>query len=197
MTPYTSYLVLEDDEAYKQHGIDRYVPLDGVAELEERAVRRFAAKEPGLSPSSPAVEAVPVFDESAAEALSAATAPAERKRLRAVGGSTGEIKSYLKADSGTEAIDLSRAIARYKHETVLGRDLTSVRHVGQRLFYRIEEQWVDSSYKAEMKTRRITFASDAYFELLADHPELKPCLALGQRVIVVLGDTAIMIEAGG
>ena len=65
---------------------------------------------------------------------------------------------------------------------------------GKRVFYRIDGQWLDSAYKKEMKTRRIAFACDDYFKLLDDHPELKPCLALGERIIVVLDGTAILIE---
>ena len=135
-----------------------------------------------------------MFSESAADAVSAA-APTSVRRQRVVGGSTGKLKSYFRADSGAEAIDLSRAIGRYKRETVAGQKKTdAVRHIGKRVFYRIDGQWIDSAYKKEMKTRRIAFACDDYFKLLDDHPELKPCLALGERIIVVLDGTAILIE---
>jgi uncharacterized protein YegL len=197
MTPYTSYLVLEDDNAYTTHGIDRdRAPVDMAEREEKRAVRLFARPSDSMDKSgvsSPAPSAVPMFSESAADAVSAA-APATVRRQRVVGGSSGKVKSYFRADSGAEAIDLSRAIDRYKRETVADEPQTAVRYVGKRVFYRIEGQWIDSTYKKEMKTRRIAFACDDYFKLLDDHPELKPCLALGERVIVVLDGTAILIE---
>lgn len=198
MTPYTSYLVLEDDHAYTEQGIARgHAPQPGL-DRQEQAVRKFAVKADGRAaagaPATEAPQAVPMFDEAAEGAMSAASRPTERKRLHSIGGGEREVDSYFEADSGAEAIDLSRAIERYKRETVTGQPLASVRYVGQRVFYRIREQWVDSAYKAEMQTRRIEFASDDYFNLLAEHPDLKPCLALGQQMIVVLNDTAIMIE---
>ncbi|MBL7076724.1 MAG: VWA domain-containing protein [Kiritimatiellae bacterium] len=200
MTPYTSYLVLEDDKAYVQHGIDRDRVPAVVAEREERAVRMFAApkRAPVARPQSAAATAtetaLPMFREGAADALSAAAPSPVGKRMRTYGGQAGKVKSYLKTDSGAGAIDLSRAIARYKRETVAGSRQAGVRHVGKRIFYHIGEQWVDSAYRKEMKTRRIEFASDAYFKLLADHPELKRSLALGRQVIVVLEGQAIVIE---
>jgi len=198
MTPYTSYLVLEDDQAYTTHGIDRDQAPAVMKEREEnRAVKMFAAPERSAGKAGartpPALSPVPMFSESAADAMSAA-APATKRRQRVVGGSTGKVKSYFRADSGAEAIDLSRAIERYKRDTVTNERQTAVRYVGKRVFYRIEGQWVDSVYKKDMKTRRIVFASDDYFKLLDDHPELKPCLALGERVIVVLDGKAILIE---
>jgi Ca-activated chloride channel family protein len=198
MTPYTSYLVLEDDKAYAQHGIARDRAMNAPSEREEkRAVHRFAASRRGRPTAKPMAEtAMPVFDEGAADAL-VATAPALSSRpRRVVGGSSRKVKSYFKADSGVEAIDLSRAIDSYKRGTVAGERQAAVRHIGKRLFYHIEGQWVDSAYKKDMKTRRIEFASKEYFKLLDDHPELTDCLALGQRVVVVLDGEAIKVEPG-
>ncbi len=198
MTPYTSYLVLEDDKAYAQHGIDRDQAMNEPAEREERrAMQRFAASRRGAAAAQPMTEtALPVFDEGAADALVATAPDAASWPRRLVGGSSGKLKSYFRADSGAEAIDLSRAIDSYKRETVSGERQAAVRHIGKRLFYRIEGQWVDSAYKKDMKTRRIEFASEEYFKLLDKHPELTACLALGERVVLVLEGEAIRIEPG-
>ena len=36
-----------------------------------------------------------------------------------------------------------------------------------------------------MTTTEVAFASEAYFDLLEEHPELGPAFALGERVIVM------------
>ena len=74
-------------------------------------------------------------------------------------------------------------------------DLDSVRYVGNKTFYRIQGRWVDGEFREGMKTVRVTFLSDEYFQLLQKQPELKPFLSLGERVLVVLADkTAVDVE---
>jgi hypothetical protein len=41
-----------------------------------------------------------------------------------------------------------------------------------------------------MTTEKIEFLSDAYFDLLLEHPELGEYFAVGERVIVVLDNVA-------
>jgi uncharacterized protein YegL len=199
MTPYTSYLVLENDDAYKQHGIARDQIARGAAEREEQAVKMFslsgrAPARPNSAPQPKLKAAVPMFNEGAADAMAAAAPETSGVRRRTVGGDERKVESYLRADSGAEAIDLSRAISRYKEDTVAGEKMAAVRHIGERVFYRIEDRWVDSDYKKDMKTREIEFASDAYFKLLTQHPELKPCLALGTDIIIVMKGEALVIR---
>ena len=44
-----------------------------------------------------------------------------------------------------------------------------------------------------MKTIKVTFADEAYFKLLAEHPELKPYFALGEKITVVLDSTTAIV----
>ncbi len=47
--------------------------------------------------------------------------------------------------------------------------------------------WTDTTFQPDtMTTTDIVFLSDAYFDLLLDHPELAEYLALGEQVIVVI-----------
>lgn len=77
-----------------------------------------------------------------------------------------------------------------------GADLgTMIRTAGMRTFLLQEGIWVDTTYDAaRMKTQDIIFLSEAYFQLLEARPDLAPALALGDRVIVVVGDTAYQID---
>lgn len=69
-----------------------------------------------------------------------------------------------------------------------------LRYVGNRTFVLRNDVWTDIAYDAEtMDTVGVAFASDDYFNLLSEHPELGEAFALGQQVIVVLGDTAYQV----
>jgi Ca-activated chloride channel homolog len=73
-----------------------------------------------------------------------------------------------------------------------------LRYVGNRAFVLRDAVWMDTAYDAEtMTTNDVPFASDAYFALLSEHPELGPAFALGQQVIVVLDGAAyrVTVEA--
>jgi Ca-activated chloride channel family protein len=69
-----------------------------------------------------------------------------------------------------------------------------LRHVGIRAFVLRDGVWTDTTYDpAEMTTIDVPFASDEYFSLLTDHPDLGAAFALGQQVIVVLDETAYRV----
>ena len=212
MTPYTSYLVLENDEAYKRHDIERSPRPGTVAPMEAdaakplaKASRVFARREQEemrtrdrtLSARA-ATQPIPVFSDEAANGFSAgAAAPraAGERQYQVVRGNARDVSLNLKDDSGRDAVELSEAIRRYKERKTAREDVAGVRHVGKKIFYLINGQWIDGAYKKEMKTRRVTFAGDEYFDLLTKRPELKPFLALGEKVIVVLDDgTALIVE---
>lgn len=228
MTPYTSYLVLENDQAYKDHGIARNTHTDGGRRLagrggpatrptRERQLaggrgwamgrRKNAAGTPVVTenapaPSAPASTAVPMFGVTSAgdvaDELSAAAPGAERKatkRSRVIRAETEAVHNYFRQTSGADAVTLSEAIRDYKESDKAEEASDAVRHVGDRLFLLVGDRWVDSRFKKGMKTIKVTFADDAYFELLEKRPALKPCMALGRKVTVVLDDgTAIVVE---
>jgi hypothetical protein len=72
-----------------------------------------------------------------------------------------------------------------------------LRYAGTRAFVLRDGVWTDTSYDpASMTTTDVPFASDEYFTVLGEHPELGPAFALGQQVIVVLGEAAYRVTAG-
>lgn len=69
-----------------------------------------------------------------------------------------------------------------------------VQTVGDRTFILREGVWTDTTFQPDsMETQKIVFLSDEYFALLDAQPELGPYFALGERVIVVVGDVAYEI----
>ena len=69
-----------------------------------------------------------------------------------------------------------------------------LRYAGARAFILRDGVWTDTAYDpATTTTIDVLFASDEYFDLLRDHPELGPAFALGQEVVVVLDDVAYRV----
>ncbi len=62
-----------------------------------------------------------------------------------------------------------------------------------RNFFQNGKQWVDTSAQDMTKRQRIQFNSDEYFNLLKKHPEAAPWMALGQNVVLALDDTVYEI----
>jgi hypothetical protein len=66
----------------------------------------------------------------------------------------------------------------------------AISYVADKTFVQRAGVWTDTAYQQGSDTRKVTFASDEYFELLAQKPELAQFFALGTRVIVVLDGVA-------
>ncbi|GAP06825.1 uncharacterized protein containing a von Willebrand factor type A (vWA) domain [Anaerolinea thermolimosa] len=74
-------------------------------------------------------------------------------------------------------------------------DQAMIRIVGARTFLFRDGIWVDTAYDPESMTlEAIPFLSDRYFELAHSYPEAGPALALGERVLVVIGGKAYRVE---
>jgi Ca-activated chloride channel homolog len=71
-----------------------------------------------------------------------------------------------------------------------------LRYAGPRAFVLRDGVWTDTAFEpASMTAIDVSFASDEYFALLGEHPELGRAFALGQQVIVVLDGTAYRVTA--
>jgi hypothetical protein len=73
-----------------------------------------------------------------------------------------------------------------------------VQIVGDRAFVLRDGVWTDTTFDTStMTTTKLDFGSDAFFQLLADHPEAGRYFALGERVIVVIDGVAYETVASG
>lgn len=70
------------------------------------------------------------------------------------------------------------------------------RFIRGRAFYQNGDRWVDAQSQAlpEEKRQRVQFGSDEYFALLAKNPEAGPWLAVAQNVTLTLGGTVYEIH---
>ena len=214
MTPYTSYLVVEDGKMPPDRGAVRPLPeatpmpvrttsaTHGAWGMNEKAAGGRAAASAAETPalSAPQPGAMPFFGEAsdaltASEPREAGVSGTVRSRMVVQRPDAGKSAEYLRKESGRDAVQLSEAIQDYKRKEVAREQMDGVRMVEGHTFYQINGAWVDSKYKETMKRTTVKFASDEYFKLLADKPELKRFLALGEKVIVCLDDqNAVVVE---
>src|SRR4029434_7036133 len=173
VTPYTAYLIVEDEDRRRVPMADRSMQSlsadaatrvevakawggfkdkkegeDGVANARSQNAFKFALQAPA-SITTGASESLRVF---------AAAAPA-----------------------GTPA---AARLSQYTQQS---------RFVNGRAFFQNGNQWIDSNAQNTAKRQRIQFNSEDYFTLLTKHPEAGPWLALGQNVVLKLDDTVYEI----
>ncbi len=190
VTPYTSFLVLEDgmtaDEWTAGQGgpgpAGRPAPAPAIERLERRLeeARKSNGDSPAEAPSAP----------------DAAPEPSKNGEgdLRGFfdglgGGASGEssgsraIEQSKQLDEMKDADDLSTQEAKEKKA---GLDAI-IRRVEQKTFYWREGVWTDADFDAKAGTpeTKVVFLSDAYFALLKEKPDLGQYLSLGQSVVVV------------
>jgi Ca-activated chloride channel family protein len=71
-----------------------------------------------------------------------------------------------------------------------------LRYAGDRTFVLRDGVWTDTAFDPDAMTPiEVSFASDEYFALLSEHPELGAAFALGQQVVVVIGDSAYRVTS--
>lgn len=163
VTPYTSYLVVEEARRLaRARGIHddrfRFADLDGDG-------RRDA-------PAGPAG----AFEEAEAR---------EKKDASASGDDFDRLDDQA---SGGDAVKASVATQRLL-ETAggggrRGEGNAFLRTVDGRVFHLVGSVWVDRAFVAGANVQRVSFLSDAYFELLRKSPDLARILSLGSRVLV-------------
>jgi Ca-activated chloride channel homolog len=172
VTPYTSYLALEDGMATS----DAVRVTPGGARDRRPMPRRGAGG--GLAGAAPMNAPAP---QEAAKAKTGELAVRESRRARAQQEST-------RADADLAfVIDGSEAEARR----------AAVRKVGDKTFYLREGVWTDAEFKPESKLPEtaLAFGSDEYFALVRREPELARFLSLGERVLVVFKGRVYRVEA--
>jgi Ca-activated chloride channel family protein len=173
VTPYTAYLIVEDEDRRRVPMADRSMQsmsADGLARAEvSKAWDGFKEKKDGADAVANArsQNAFKFADQSGASinygaaeslrgfALNAPSAPAESDRL-----------------------------TQYTRQS---------KFVNGRAFFQNGKQWIDVNAQSATKRQRVQFNSEAYFDLLKQHPEAAPWMALGQNVLLALDDTVYEI----
>ena len=112
---------------------------------------------------------------------------------RSVNSPPAKDAPMMRAESGAGAVALSRDAKKMKEEDkVSARDDQAVqagvvKRVGVKTFYLDNGIWIDSEFKPDAKLTevRLTFASDAFFDLALKEKDLAQFFSVGEQVVVV------------
>ncbi len=197
VTPYTSYLVLEAKGSAASPPATR--GGDGDLVVMDRAVRTLAESahreggRPVRAPAAPPPAALPLDAFYGAGGSMRAMSP---EAFAIAGMEEKRARSNLAVESGEYANRLSEAIGVYRRadRAADGRG-TAVKNVAGRTFYRgADGVWRDASIREDMPETVVRFAGPAYFDLLREHPGLRPFLAIAPEVAVAWKGRVIRIR---
>ncbi len=199
VTPYTAYLILEDEQ---QRGVAQnrrlFVPLEQNRALrretevmyEEFRTARSGGRAVAGARSSYSLKSA----DSAGDAISLGTTESVRAMPSVALTSPTPAGGY---GGGVVATGVpgspQTSIAIQPGHGLFGQ---RYRFAGGRAFYWTANEWIDSQIPtlAQAKTVQVDFASDAYFDLAHSHTEATAWLALGRNIQIVIGDTIYRIS---
>lgn len=204
VTPYTSYLVVEDTPLPVANNRPRPPPPNRPWREEEArqdvpwSARGLGSGGGGLGPrGQPAPASPPAADRdfddvfagrSKSEAKPKAGAPAEL--------ASPEPSKALESVDGTTGIAVAKKVRSMKDAVVAEKESEPVRVASGRTFLFRLGGWIDSeAVNGTAKQLKVKYLSDAYFAILKARPELKAALALGSRVVVVVGKDKSLVIA--
>ena len=176
VTPYTSYLIVEDEAR-------RHVPITmrSLQTLDKDRVAQLRLRESWDALSTEKAGIVGNSNARANQSLKYAEAPAPAADL----SKSENRKAVIEAKPATTAAEAS-AVTKQLDDVE-----QNSRVVRGKSFFQNGTQWVDAdAQKAKnAKAVRVQFASDEYFKLLATNADAAQWLALGRNVQFALGDT--------
>jgi Ca-activated chloride channel family protein len=169
VTPYTSWLILEDEGRRKVAAADRTL-----REFDADPRARAEAKRIYADAQAEASGAGAVGDAQAFDALSRADKPSAPAAANAF-----TFKGQAGREKGAADV-VARAVDRQQTNAIAGRT-----------FFQNAQQWVDAraQERPDARRERVPFGSAAYFALLDRDPAAPRWLAQGRNVVVLLGDT--------
>jgi len=120
----------------------------------------------------------------------------EKARLSSLDYDEGRKTAAAAPASGARAVTASQA---YTSLTTADKEDKGgvMRRVSGRTFANINGVWVDTSVKKDQKTLTVKFGSDAYFAIVKAAATLKDAFALGDKVILVIGDYCVSVGDEG
>jgi hypothetical protein len=154
--------------------------------------------------------AVPRPDGAVAAGAEPGAAADPEEAAAEVNDAFGLARNYreLRKQRGADSIDASKRLGELKEgklelvEEFLGgrvnRDRRLVERVAGRAFYLSGDRWVDAALgeRSLDGARVIEYLSDAYFELLRQHPGIGRILALGSEIAFLWEGEVLLVRGG-
>src|SRR5262249_45527925 len=174
VTPYTAYLIVEDEDR-------RRVPM---ADRSMQSMSADAATRAEVAKAWTGFKDKKEGEDGVANARSQnAFKFAQQAPAPITSGTSESLRGFAAAvPAGTPA---AARLSQYTQQS---------RFINGRAFFQNGNQWIDSNAQNNTaKRQRIQFNSEEYFNLLKKYPEAGPWLALGQNVMLALDDTVYEI----
>jgi Ca-activated chloride channel family protein len=221
-TPYTSYLVLENEAQYRQYGIT----IQGAAQSvggtggpvpttappsvstapaarpdsngSHRAAERLQSAYGFAAPGAPAARGKSALGTGANEQPAGRPSRSPEGAAYDVAGISIDADTFAKAETGATAVDIAQKIKQLR-EAQGARDTRgrqAVQEKGGRRFVNYRGVWVDEKFDGSQRLVKIKWGSEAFFRLTRDRADIRDAFALGQRVVVVTArGQAVAIDA--
>src|SRR4026208_2299625 len=173
VTPYTAYLIVEDEDR-------RRVPMG------DRSMQSMSADVATRTEVAKAWGGFKDKKEGEDGVANARSQNAFKFAQQALASITSGASESLRGFAAAAPVG-TPAAARLSQYTQQSR------FVNGRAFFQNGNQWIDSNAQNTGKRQRVQFNSEEYFNLLTKHPEAGPWLALGQNVVLTLDDTVYEI----
>jgi Ca-activated chloride channel family protein len=173
VTPYTAYLIVEDEDR-------RRVPMA------DRSMQSMSVDAPARAEVSKAWDGFKEKKDGAD-----AVANARSQNAFKFAEQSGASINYGAAES-LRGFALNAPSTPAESDRLMQYTRQS-KFVNGRAFYQNGKQWIDATAQNLTKRQRVRFNSEAYFDLLKQHPEAAPWMALGQSVLLALDDTVYEI----
>ncbi len=173
VTPWTSYLVVEDQEV---------------------AMNRVPAQQNGWRANDPRPQGTTVARSPGRATGGASSAPAAAAESRGDWGGDGAeyapepAPDEVTVATGSTGVAVAKAAKDKREKEQLDDGKKSgVSRAGGRAFVLNGGAWVDADYKGGEQILRVRYMSDAWFALARANSKIKQALMLGDRVTIVLG----------
>ena len=191
VTPYTAYLIMEDEQrrgvaqehqVMKDFGNDERAKSSASADYDSFKNETGGSTGVAVARSQNQMKYANQVDASLSagndEADIAMNVPASTIAAPAAAPMAGTSYNTVQAPS----LDANVRVVQYTQRT---------KYVAGRAFYQNGNQWIDNNVSKQNggQTVRLKFASDDYFALIARNPEARPWFALGQNIKLVLNNT--------
>ncbi|MFL6208388.1 MAG: VIT and vWA domain-containing protein [Pyrinomonadaceae bacterium] len=177
VTPYTSYLALEQNAAARDVDMITSAPGTRGTDLSNRGVADMPRSGRRPQPTGVGGAVMP--------------APPPKAAAESVTVTTGQsaVQQSKKAREKQEALRVDK-----DDEAEAGG---GVRQAAGKTFYLREGVWTDAEFKADahLAETALSFGSDAYFDAIKREPKLAEFFALGERVVVVYKGRVYRVNA--
>jgi Ca-activated chloride channel family protein len=191
VTPYTAYLIVEDEE---RRGVPLAMQSLPQLNMDTQARREAAQNWSSFNQLKDGEKAVSGsrygIALKSANAPAAASAEGMLEANRALGGEAFAqrygIPGRATTLTATPPADAKERLAQFSQQG---------QFIAGKNFYQNDTQWVDAAAQKfqNAKKQRLQFNSTEYFAFAAKNPKALPWLALGQNVQFVMGDTLIEV----